>query len=106
MQPSGQDLARLDVVTCEIKAAHVTAIARSDLARGAPKTAADIEYTIRRREGQLPCDFPGHSASADMKLVYRREVFGRDRAFGLAHAGQTVANRRDQIIPRVMVSDP
>ena len=40
-----------------------------------------------------------------MELVDRREILGRHRAFSLAQAGETVADRRDEAAVRVVVGD-
>src|SRR5262245_13394541 len=77
----------------------------SDLARRSPKAAADVEHPIPSGEGEVPRQLAGGGPAANVKLIDRREVLGRDRAFRPAHAGKTVANGCDEAAARVVFSN-
>lgn len=54
---------------------------------------------------KLPCQLSRGGAAANMKLVHRRKVLGRDRAFGFPHGGKTVTDVCDQRALCVVVSN-
>lgn len=86
MEPTGKDIAGVNVVASKIYASHLAAVLRSNLSGRSAEAAADVEHSILCGKRKLPCQLSRGGAAANMKLVHRRKVLGRDRAFGFPQA--------------------